>query len=133
MAMTASRDENYMLTLGGIMAGLVPAREGLSPGIIAKSLLHTPGFWMDVWDIRRERPLTDLASGMVSLAAWQARSLRTLTRDPAWSVRWATEILRKQIGVAAALGTAAGGERWKLPATTPADAGRQHTERTARR
>jgi flavin-dependent dehydrogenase len=84
MAMTASRDENYMLTLGGIMAGLVPAREGLSPGIIAKSLLHTPGFWMDVWDIRRERPLTDLASGMVSLAAWQARSLRTLTRDPAW-------------------------------------------------
>src|SRR5207248_1975520 len=37
------RDREYAETLVGILAGVVPARAGLSPHFIARTLLHTPG------------------------------------------------------------------------------------------
>ncbi len=98
MAMTAAEDEDYALTLGGIMAGLVPAREGLSPRIILKSLRHGPGFWRSAWDIVGQQSDT----GGAYAAQLPAALMRTAA-DPAWSVRWASELLAKECRLVAAL------------------------------
>lgn len=99
MAMTSAEDEDYALTLGGIMAGLVPAREGLRPEVVLKSLLHGPGFWFEAMSAADGEPAT--AGGYV--AQIPSALFRTAVSDPAWSGRWALEILSKQVKLARAM------------------------------
>ena len=49
IGMTASRDRDYARKLGGILAGLVPSRDGLSADVFVKSLMHGPTFWIEAF------------------------------------------------------------------------------------
>ncbi len=94
MALTTARDEDYALTLGGIMAGLVPAREGLRPEVVLKSLLHGPGFWFEALS-GAERESADRYVARIPSAL-----ARTVTSDPRWSARWALELFGKEFRLA---------------------------------
>ncbi|MCU0734210.1 MAG: geranylgeranyl reductase family protein, partial [Methylotetracoccus sp.] len=112
MALTAATDQDYALTLGGIMAGLVPAREGLSARILLKSLLHGPGFWMEAFGVPKDPPLASIAAmtaGGARLAEGQAELWRGVAADPAWSTRWMLELLGKEFRLARALQPRLGG------------------------
>jgi geranylgeranyl reductase family protein len=99
MGMTAAGDPDYARTVGGIMAGLVPARDGLSPNVLLKSLVHGPSFWMRAFDITPERWLTDLMSGGLRLVSWQAKVLRDSLDDYEWSKAWLLEVQAKWLEV----------------------------------
>ena len=56
IALTASQDRGYAQKVGGILAGLVPCRAGLSADVVLKSLLHGPQFWLERSRCRTARP-----------------------------------------------------------------------------
>ena len=96
MGMTALRDENYALKIGGIMAGLVPNREGLSPDIVLKSVLHGPSFWMEAFNIGKHDTLWDTLSCGMDWVNWELDVFRNLVNDYEWFKGWAAEVNQKQ-------------------------------------
>lgn len=99
MGLTAARDKDYALTLGGIMGGLIPASRGLSPDILLKSWMHSPQFWMQAFGMAPHRFLLDLASNGFQLASWQAELIRNTVKDSEWSAEWAREVRQKAVDV----------------------------------
>ncbi|UCE63156.1 MAG: NAD(P)/FAD-dependent oxidoreductase [Nitrospirota bacterium] len=96
MGMTALRDENYALKIGGIMAGLVPNREGFSPDIVLKSLLHGPSFWMEAFNIGKHDTVLDTLRCGVDWFNWELDVFRHLVSDYEWFQAWASEVNEKQ-------------------------------------
>jgi geranylgeranyl reductase family protein len=96
MAMTALQNRDYALRTGGILAGLIPNREGLAPDIVLKSLLHGPGFWRRVFELEAQPPISDLARRSASLLRWQSEVLDHASKDPEWFIGWLAEIGGKQ-------------------------------------
>ena len=94
--MTALRDENYALKIGGIMAGLVPNREGFSSDIVLKSLLHGPSFWMEAFNIGTHNTLFDTFSRGMDWINWELGVARGLMNDFEWFQAWAFEVNQKQ-------------------------------------
>jgi len=96
MGMTALRDENYALKIGGIMAGLVPNRDGFSPEVVIKSLLHGPSFWMEAFQIGTQYTLLDTFSRGMDWVNWELGVARGLINDFEWFQAWASEVNQKQ-------------------------------------
>ncbi len=96
IGMTALHDKDYAHKIGGIMAGLVPNREGFSPDILIKSLLHSPPFWIEAFDIgRRNTLLNTLRSGIHGFN-WGIGVTWDLLNDFDWFQSWASEVNQKQ-------------------------------------
>ena len=95
MGMTATADADYANILGGIMAGLVPAREGLSFDVLVKSLEHGPRFWMDALGFTSDRPWDAFAR----LLGSTAQMLRDSIDDFEWSRNWLLEVQGKWLEV----------------------------------
>jgi geranylgeranyl reductase family protein len=95
MGMTATTDADYADTLGGIMAGLVPTRAGLSLDVMLKSLAHGPRFWMDVLGVTSDRPW----EGFARLLGSTAQMLQDSFDDFEWSRSWALEVQGKWLEV----------------------------------
>jgi hypothetical protein len=108
MGMAAAGNQDYAQTLGGIMAGLVPTREGLSADVMLKSLAHGPDFWMRAFDIKPQTFLTDVMSAGLRFASWQARALQDSINDLAWSRAWLGEVQGKWAKVLRAQARASG-------------------------
>lgn len=104
MGKTAVQDEEYALKTGGILAGLVPNREGFSPEVVWKSIAHSPRFWMEVFHVRDDHFLLDSATRMLELTRWQSETALNVLRDFEWFRDWLREIDRKQRKVVATLG-----------------------------
>jgi len=104
MGMTAMRDSDYALKAGGILAGLVPNRQGLSPDIVLKSIVHGPAFWMEAADISAGNLPQDLVKRGADLLRWEIGLARAVVTDPDWFRDWAVEIGTKQIKVLRNLG-----------------------------
>lgn len=99
MGMTARGDSDYALKTGGILAGLVPNREGFAPDVILKSLVHGPQFWLEAFDLSsRAGPLELLGKGL-ELARWQSDAAAGMLADADWSRDWMQEITEKQLAV----------------------------------
>jgi menaquinone-9 beta-reductase len=106
MGMTALRDENYAHIIGGIMAGLVPNREGFSPDILFKSLVHAPSFWMEAFDIGKRHTLLDSLIRGIQGFTWELGVARDLFNDFDWFKSWASEVNQKQFELFRILGNA---------------------------
>jgi flavin-dependent dehydrogenase len=96
MGMTARGDQDYALKTGGILAGLVPNRDGFSADIVGKSLVHGPAFWMEAFDISSHRLAPDALAAGLRLAAWAAGVAQSGLEDAAWCRDWADEVGAKQ-------------------------------------
>jgi menaquinone-9 beta-reductase len=99
MGMTAVRDGEYATQVGGVLAGLVPNREVLSPSVLVKSLAHGPLFWMEAFDVSATKPLPDLLKRGAEMAQWERAVAASISRDPSWFGEWALEIGVKQLDV----------------------------------
>jgi len=96
MGMTAARDSDYALKTGGILAGLVPNRQGFAPDVILKSMLHGPGFWMEAADLSSGNLPRDVLQRSADLWQWQLDVAGSLISDADWYRNWTVEILTKQ-------------------------------------
>ena len=97
MGMTALHDENYAHKIGGIMAGLIPTREGFSIDVVIKSLLHAPPFWMEAFDIGRRHTLFDTFTRGIEWLDWELGVARAVLNDFNWFRAWALEVNQKQL------------------------------------
>lgn len=96
MSLTARDDPRYAAVTGGILAGVVPAREGITPEMFVRAVVHRPDFWREV--LRLEDTLTahTLARRGGSWLRWQRDIWNSFTgRDP-WARAWLREVLAKQ-------------------------------------
>jgi geranylgeranyl reductase family protein len=96
MGMTAVRDSDYATKTGGILAGLVPNREGFSPDVILKSMLHGPSFWMEAASVSADELPQDLLRRSADLWRWQLDVATSMVSDASWYRDWTIEILTKQ-------------------------------------
>jgi geranylgeranyl reductase family protein len=99
MGMTALRDRDYARKVGGVLAGLVPNREVLSPDVVLKSFLHGPRFWMEAFDLSAANPLRDLVERGVRMAQWERSVAASIADDLTWFGDWALEVGAKQLSV----------------------------------
>ena len=97
MGMTALHDESYAHKIGGIMAGLVPTREGFSLDVVIKSLLHAPPFWMEAFNIGTRRTLFDTFTRGIEWFEWELGVARAVMNDFDWFRAWALEVNQKQL------------------------------------
>ena len=93
------RDPEYALKTGGILAGLVPNREGFSPDVVLKSLAHGPAFWMEATDVSARTLPIDLLKRGADLLRWEVNVARAVVSDFDWFKDWAIEIGTKQVKV----------------------------------
>ncbi len=99
MSLTAMQDSDYALRTGGILAGLIPNREGLSPDIIFKTLVHGPDFWRRALEIPSSATPSDLMRKGISLLEWNTTALRQAIDDQQWYSQWLREVGLKQFEV----------------------------------
>jgi hypothetical protein len=99
MGLTAAQDRKYALKVGGILAGLVPNREGFSPEIVLKSVMHGPAFWMRALDLTPDNLAGDVVRKGTELLKWQTQLASAMMTDFDWFSDWALEIGSKQIRV----------------------------------
>jgi menaquinone-9 beta-reductase len=103
IGMTAARDREYASTLGGILAGLVPCRDGLSIEVLLKSVLHGPDFWIDAFGGSGGTSVLDLFRRGPDLLVENSKLALKATAELDWIAGWASEIAAKQLRVAAML------------------------------
>lgn len=103
MALTAQDDRGFALTIGGIMAGLIPARAGLAPERVAAPLLHGPEFWRRAFDVPPRPGIGDLLGAARRIGRWNSRLARGLIAEPRWHRDWLLELQRKCLDIAVGL------------------------------
>lgn len=99
MGMTAARDPEYGLKAGGILAGLVPNREGFSPDIIWKSIAHGPAFWMEASNISTGTFAVDILRRGADVIRWELDVAKAIASDSDWFRDWVIEVGTKQAKV----------------------------------
>jgi menaquinone-9 beta-reductase len=97
MGMTALHDESYAHKIGGIMAGLIPNREGFSLDVVIKSLLHAPPFWMEAFDIGTRHTFIDTFTRGIEWFEWELGVARAVLNDFDWFRAWTLEVNQKQL------------------------------------
>lgn len=101
IALTAARDRDYALKVGGILAGLVPGRVGLSPEILMKSFMHGPAFWLQAFSPSQGASFVDLFRHAAELGGRDTGLLEST--EIGWLGDWVAEIAWKQLRVFQAL------------------------------
>jgi menaquinone-9 beta-reductase len=96
MALTASSDERYARVAGGILGGVVPAREGATAEIFIRSIAHRPAFWRQVLRFDTPGSWSDWLTGGADLVRWQSALGRAMLDDGPWLRDWWREVEDKQ-------------------------------------
>jgi hypothetical protein len=113
VAETARGDSDYAETVTGVLAGVVPARRTITPTFIAKTVLHSPRFYIS--QIHRI-PQTKFGSaadrGFSARASFIVRQGRVPHEDPStpiasksqmrqrWAAgRWERDVMGKVLGI----------------------------------
>ncbi|MEJ2273014.1 MAG: NAD(P)/FAD-dependent oxidoreductase [Woeseiaceae bacterium] len=115
MGMTAAEDAEYARRAGGILAGLVPNREGFSPYVVWKSIAHGPSFWMKVANVSATSLPRDLVRNASELLRWELDVASAIAGDPDWFRNWLIEIGTKQAKVMRSLSGSAVGQTREFP------------------
>lgn len=101
IAEQALADRDFADRCGGILAGVVPSHQGLSPELAIKTLLQPPDFWL-----RNHREVRQAVAAMLTVGR-AAAPLPGATRDrvpePEYELRWALEVMMKTWGVSGGL------------------------------
>ena len=105
----ADRDETYALTAAGVYTGILRLREVFSPQFMLRPMLNGPGFWSDVLDLSRERPVADLVGQMWRGVDLSLTAMRAMLDDSERSVDWWLELNRKQMRLVEVLARTPGG------------------------
>jgi geranylgeranyl reductase family protein len=90
-------DPTVARTLGGLFAGLIPARQALAPDMLLQLVVHDRAFWEDVLQLPASPSLLDLAERALGLAQWQWDTLWRVAADRDWFLSWLLEVQRKQM------------------------------------
>lgn len=77
---------------GGILGGVVPAREGVTPEMFVRALAHGPDFWRRVLRAEAPRGLSDWLRDGANLMRWQASVGQAIIKDVAWYRAWVREV-----------------------------------------
>jgi menaquinone-9 beta-reductase len=96
MSLTARDDEHYARMTGGVLAGVVPARQCLTPEMFIRALAHSPGFWRRALGLDGRGTWADWLGGGFAFLRWQSRLVRALADDGTWFAEWLREVERKQ-------------------------------------
>jgi geranylgeranyl reductase family protein len=113
-SMTALQDREYAMKAFGILSGLVSAREGLTPEVLFKSLIHDPTFWVEALSLDKNNLVYDLLAKSLNLLAWEGRVATAIWQDRHWFGDWVQEVLSKQHEVLRLLTTAAADPRGEI-------------------
>lgn len=106
-SLTASTDRRYAEVTGGVLAGVVPARQAITPEMFVRSVFHGPQFWAQVFGLGRETSWTGRAARAADALRWQTQLARTAVEDGPWFRAWLQEVESKQRKlVTRAVGTA---------------------------
>ena len=92
VAEVATRDPEYARVVGGVFAGLLPARELLDPRIAISGLLHAPHAVLASLAGNGSSALAEL--GRLQLD--QLRALMAMLADREWTHRWLQDVRDKQ-------------------------------------
>lgn len=96
MSRTARHDRHYAMVTGGILGGVVPARQGMTPEMFVRALAHGPGFWRDVLGTEGRASWRGVLDDGIALLRWQSSITRSLVSNDPWFREWLREILAKQ-------------------------------------
>ncbi|WP_437604581.1 geranylgeranyl reductase family protein [Sorangium sp. So ce834] len=111
MSLTAQKDARYAQVTGGILGGVIAAREGITPEMFVRTLAHGPGFWREALGASAPGGASGWLAGGAALLGFQASLARAIREDGAWLYGWAREVHAKQkkLGLAALRGVSLGG------------------------
>ena len=101
MSLTARDDPSYAAVTGGILAGVVPAREALVPEMFVRALAHKPSFWREVCGFDGTPDFVSLLQSGAHWLHWQKDLMQKLLSGDEWSRAWLREIVTKQARLAA--------------------------------
>ncbi|MEZ4298152.1 MAG: geranylgeranyl reductase family protein [Polyangiaceae bacterium] len=93
MSLTAREDPEYARITGGILGGVVRAREGVTPEMFVRALVHGPSFWREALGLTGG--LADWLSRGKALLDFQATLARAVADDGPWLREWAREVQQK--------------------------------------
>jgi hypothetical protein len=93
-------DPEYAARCGGILAGVVPSHQGLSPDLAAKTLLQQPGFWL-----RNRGEVRQTIEALLTPDPATRLAIRRpdLEPDSAYAIDWAIDVVTKTWGMAKCL------------------------------
>jgi geranylgeranyl reductase family protein len=94
-------DPEYAARCGGILAGVVPSHQGMSPELAVKTLLQRPGFWLrNRGEIRQALKALLTPDPAMTPAIGRARDPEL---DPEYAIDWALDVVTKTWGMARGL------------------------------
>lgn len=96
MSRTAQEDARYAQVTGGILGGVLPAREGLTPEMFVRALVHGPGFWREALGAGGPAGASGWLASGAALLGFQSSLARAVKDDGAWLYEWAREVQAKQ-------------------------------------
>jgi geranylgeranyl reductase family protein len=99
MSLTARNDARYAAVTGGILGGVVPAREGLTPEMFIRSLVHGGAFWREVLRLDGSTGASGWLARGTDLVRWQRTLGRAVAEDGVWFREWLREVEAKQRSV----------------------------------
>ena len=126
IAERALTDRDFADRCGGVLAGVVPSHQGLSPELAVKTLLQPPDFWL-----RNHREVRQAVAAMLTAgggAAPVAGAARDRVREPEYALKWALDVIVKTWGVSDGLAKMYG-VPWVLSRRQPQPAGQDSTRR----
>jgi geranylgeranyl reductase family protein len=138
----ALTDERYAAICGGILAGVTPTRDSLSPELFIKTLLHGPGFWQRNLGLSADRGMTGLVSEGLSALSSALDAVSEMAQRPGQTIEWGLDVMTKGLSLTARLGQDYAEDRmlrafeeffgaWMAPARNPRT--RRHGARSDRR
>jgi flavin-dependent dehydrogenase len=89
--MAGVSDDVLARTIGGIMAGVTPARAAWTPELVLRALARGPALWMAA----APRSFADVVEQGFQIASWQAGVALDLLADGEWSRAWLAEVRDK--------------------------------------
>jgi menaquinone-9 beta-reductase len=86
-------DQDFASRCGGILAGVIPSHQGMSPELAAKTLLQRPGFWLrnrgEVRQALKALLTPDIGGGLAT------GGTRDLERESAYAIGWTLDVMLK--------------------------------------
>lgn len=99
MSLTANNDKKYADLTGGILGGVVSARDALTPEMFVRALVHRPEFWRKVHGLDKPFDIASLLNQGKDWVSWQANFTRQLFGSDSYTRDWVREISTKQSAV----------------------------------
>lgn len=99
MSLTANSDKKYADLTGGVLGGVVSARDALTPEMFVRALVHRPDFWRKVHGLDKPFDIANLFARGKDWVSWQAEFTKQLFGSDSYTRDWVREITTKQSAV----------------------------------